>query len=323
MRAMVLTSIGNPLVAQDVPIPEPNPKQVLIQVSACGVCRTDLHIIDGDLPPCKLPLIPGHQIIGHVVKQGTHVKNTLEGNRVGVPWLGGSCQRCEYCLSGKENLCDQALYTGYQIDGGYAEYCVADASFVLPVAKHFPDLDATPLLCAGLIGYRALRLAGKAKTIGFYGFGSSAHILIQVVRAKGGQVFAFTHKKDFALKLGAAWAGGIEEKPPALMDAAIIFAPVGTLIPLALQAVKKGGSIVCAGIHMSDIPSFPYRLLWEERILRSVANLTREDGKEFLDLAPKIPIHTEVVVYPLEHANQALKDLRDGRISGTAVLKIN
>ncbi len=327
MKAMVLTEINKLLVLKEIPKPQPNSEQVLIKVIACGICRTDLHIIDGELPHPKLPLVLGHQIVGTVEKVGEKVTHIRVGDRVGVPWLGGCCGTCEYCRSGQENLCSQALYTGYHIDGGFAEYCVAASRFVLPLPKSYSDLQTAPLLCAGLIGFRALRMAGKAQRIGFYGFGSSAHILTQVVREKGGEVYAFTKKGDiekqeFAKKLGAVWAGGSEEKPPSLLDAAIIFAPIGSLIPLALQAVKKGGTVVCAGIHMSDIPSFSYDELWGERILRSVANLTRKDGEDFLALAPTIPVQTEVHSYPFEDINVAINDLRNGRFSGSAVLKI-
>lgn len=322
MRAMVLSEVKHPLELQNIPIPQPKPHQVLIKISVCAVCRTDLHVIDGDLPSPKLPLIPGHQIIGTIASLGNEVHSFQKGERVGVPWLGGTCQHCEYCLSGRENLCDHALYTGYQMDGGYAEYCVADARFIFPIPAAYTDEHAAPLLCAGLVGYRALRMTGEAKRIGFYGFGSSAHLITQVVSYRGGEVYAFTRKKEFAKKMGAIWAGTIEESAPQPLDAAIVFAPVGAFIPIALKAVKKGGTVVSAGIHMSDIPSFPYKLLWEERVLRSVANLTRQDGEEFLALAPRIPIHTETTLYPLESANQALDDLRNDRLSGTALLMI-
>jgi alcohol dehydrogenase, propanol-preferring len=328
MRAMLLTEMGKPLELREIPIPQPGPKQVLIKISACAVCRTDLHVVDGELPSPKLPLVLGHQIVGHITQLGAQVKTLQIGERVGVPWLGGSCGVCDYCRSGNENLCDNAVYTGYHIDGGYAEYCVANADYIFPIPPSYPDLEAAPLLCGGLIGYRCLRMTQGAKRIGFFGFGASAHLLTQVVTYNKGEVYAFTRRGDskgqaFAKKLGAVWAGSSEEKPSLPLDAAIIFAPVGPLVPLALQAVKKGGIVVCAGIHMSDIPSFPYRILWEERILRSVANLTRKDGEEFLALAPKIPIKTEVNLYPLEKANQALDDLRHGRFSGTAVICID
>ncbi len=325
MRAMVLKEVGKPLELCEVEKPKPGSNQVLLKVLACGVCRTDLHILDGELKAPKLPLILGHQIVGEVAEIGANVQNFKKGDRVGVPWLGKSCGKCEYCLAGQENLCDNALYTGYQIDGGYAEYCVADANFIFPIPPGYSEEKAAPLLCAGLIGYRALRLTQNAKKIGFFGFGSSAHLLTQVVTYQGGEVYAFTRKGDtegqaFAKKLGAVWAGSSEDSPPTPLDAAIIFAPVGALVPLALKAVKKGGSVVSAGIHMSDIPSFPYSILWEERILRSVANLTRRDGEEFLALAPQIPIGTEINRYPLDKANEAIEDLRHGRIRGSAVL---
>lgn len=327
MKAMVLTEVGKPLELTEVEIPTPGPKQVLIKIAACGICRTDLHVVDGELPQPKLPLIPGHQIVGYVVEVGTEVKGIRIGERVGLPWLGGSCGHCEYCRHGKENLCSQALYTGYQINGGFAEYCVADYRFIFRLPKHYSNIHVAPLLCAGLIGYRALSMTEGAKKIGFYGFGASAHLLIQIVNHQGGEVYAFTkkghlHGQEFAKKLGAVWAGDSNEEPPSPLDAAIIFAPVGSLVPQALKSVKKGGSVICAGIHMSDIPSFPYHLLWEERILRSVANLTRKDGEEFFALISKIPLNIEVAIYPLENANEALSDLRLGRFNGAAVLSI-
>lgn len=325
---MVLTKPHAPLELQEVDKPIPGPHQVLIRVSVCGICRTDLHIIDGELEAPTLPLIPGHQIVGTVEATGSEVTKLPVGTRVGVPWLGGSCGTCEYCKANKENLCTHALYTGYQINGGFAEYCVTDHRFTFPIPAHYPDLQAAPLLCAGLIGFRALRMTGKAQKIGFYGFGSSAHILIQVMTHRDGEVYAFTKPGDikgqeFAKSLGATWAGNSEEVPPSTLDAAIIFAPDGNLIPTALKAVKKGGTVVCAGIHMSDIPSFPYSLLWNEKTLCSVANLTRKDGEDFLKLAPSIPIETEVSAYPLEKANEALDDLRMGRVNGAAALEIN
>lgn len=328
MRAMILNEIKKPLELQEVPIPVIGPEQVLIKIGACGVCRTDLHIIDGELTSAKLPLILGHQIVGKIEKTGKNVTSIKVGSRVGVPWLGGSCKKCEFCKSGRENLCEKALYTGYQIDGGYAEYCVAQARNTFLIPNAYSDIHAAPLLCSGLIGFRALRLAGNIGRIGFYGFGSSAHLLTQVVNYKGGEVYAFTKRGDiegqeFAKKMGAAWSGDTDEEPPYLLDAAIIFAPVGSLIPLALKSVKKGGTVVCAGIHMSDIPSFPYHLLWEERIIRSVANLTHKDGEDFLALAPLIPVKTEVNLYPLEKTNEALENLRYGRFSGSAVIKIS
>lgn len=327
MKAMVLTEAGKPLELTEMEIPTPAPKQVLIKIAACGICRTDLHVVDGELPKPELPLIPGHQIVGYVAEVGTEVKGVRVGERVGLPWLGGSCGQCDYCRHGQENLCSQALYTGYQINGGYAEYCVADYRFIFRLPKHYSNIHVAPLLCAGLIGYRALSMVDGAKKIGFYGFGASAHLLIQIVKHQGGEVYAFTkkghlHGQEFAKKLGAIWAGDSDEEPPSSLDAAIIFAPVGALVPQALKCVRKGGSVICAGIHMSDIPSFPYHLLWEERILRSVANLTRKDGEEFFALISKIPLNIEVTIYPLERANEALTDLRLGRFNGAAVLSI-
>lgn len=326
MRAMLLNAPGSPLQETDLPRPQPGPGEVLIRIHACGVCRTDLHIVDGELPRPKLPLIPGHQIVGTVEAVGSDGSAQFPiGTRVGVPWLGSTCQHCAYCQSGRENLCDDALFTGYQLDGGYAEYTVANEQFCFPIPAGYPDSQAAPLLCAGLIGYRSLTLAGTAHRLGLYGFGAAAHIIIQVARHQGRRVFAFTREGDregqrFAYDLGAVWAGSSKELPPEPLDAAIIFAPVGALVPAALKAIVKGGTVVCAGIHMSDIPSFPYQLLWGERVLRSVANLTRQDGEEFLALAPQIPIQTEVTVYPLAAANQALADLRNGQIHGAAVL---
>ena len=325
MRAMVLEAPGQPLRAMDIPIPTPSPTQVLIQIHACGICRTDLHVVDGELTEPKLPLIPGHQIVGTVVAMGERVERFTLGERVGVPWLGSTCHQCRYCQSGRENLCDQAQYTGYQLDGGYAEYTVALAPFCFTIPADYPDLQAAPLLCAGLIGYRALKMTGDAKRLGFYGFGAAAHILIQVARYQGRQVFAFTRPGDsegqqFARDLGAVWAG--DGPPPQELDAAIIFAPAGELVPKALHAVAKGGTVVCAGIHMSDIPSFPYAILWGERVLRSVANLTRQDGEEFLTLAPQIPIQTAVEPFALSQANEALEALRRGKIRGAAVLVV-
>jgi propanol-preferring alcohol dehydrogenase len=298
---------------------------VLIRVRACGVCRTDLHVLDGELTSPKLPLVLGHEIVGTVVEAGPGVEHIREGDRVGVPWLGWTCGICLYCLSGRENLCVRARFTGYQIDGGYAEYTVANERFCFPIPPFFTDVEAAPLLCAGLIGYRALRLAGDAPRLGLYGFGAAAHIAIQVARHRGQQVFAFTKPGDtegqqFARGLGAAWAGGSDMLPPEPLDAALIFAPVGALVPAALAATAKGGSVVCAGIHMSDIPSFPYRILWEERVVRSVANLTRQDGDAFLAIAPQIPVRTITVPLPLADANEALSRLRESRIEGAAVL---
>lgn len=327
MRAMLLEAPGQPLRAADLSVPAPKPTQVSIRVHACGVCRTDLHIVDGELTHPKLPLVLGHQIVGTVVEVGSEVKEFKQGDRVGVPWLGSTCHHCGYCTSGRENLCDRAQFTGYQLDGGYAEYTVADEHFCFPIPAGYPDLQAAPLLCAGLIGYRSYRMAGEGERLGFYGFGAAAHILIQVARYQGRKVYAFTRPGDaqgqqFARDLGAEWAGGSDESPPQPLDAAIIFAPAGQLVPAALQAVAKGGIVVCAGIHMSDIPSFPYKLLWEERVIRSVANLTRQDGQEFLALAPQIPIRTQVEAFPLEEANRALASLRSGKIQGAAVLLV-
>ncbi len=328
MRAMVLESVGAPLRATELPLPEPGPGQVLLRVRACAVCRTDLHVVDGELPDPKLPLIPGHQIVGTVEGAGEGVERFAAGDRVGVPWLGYTDGTCRYCRAGRENLCDGARFTGYQIDGGYAGYTVADHRFCFPIPDGYPDLQAAPLLCAGLIGYRSLRVAGDAERLGLYGFGAAAHIIAQVARHGGREVFAFTSPGDeeaqaFARELGAVWAGGSDEAPPEELDAAIIFAPVGALVPAALRAVAKGGAVVCAGIHMSDVPSFPYDVLWGERSVRSVANLTRRDGEEFLELAPKVPVRTEVVPFPLERANEALDALRGGEIRGAAVLVVD
>ncbi len=303
--------------AAEVPDPAPGPGQVLLEVSTCGVCRTDLHVIDGELPDAKLPLVPGHQIVGR----------TEDGRRLGVPWLGWTCGECRYCRSGRENLCDQARFTGYHLDGGYAERAVADERFCFELPEDYPDLEVAPLLCAGLIGYRSLRMAGDAERLGLYGFGASAHIVAQVARHEGRRVFAFTKTGDedgqtFARELGAEWAGGSDERPPEELDAAILFAPAGELVPAALAAVGKGGVVVCAGIHMSDIPSFPYELLWGERAVRSVANLTRADGEEFLALAPRVPVRVQVEAFPLAEANEALERLRAGRLRGAAVLTI-
>ena len=325
MRAMVLQSVGEPLRAAEVPGPEVGPEGVLIRVRACAVCRTDLHVVDGELPHPKVPLIPGHQIVGTVEEVGERVERFAPGDRVGVPWLGYTDGECRYCRTGRENLCDNARFTGYQIDGGYAEYASADHRFCFSIPEGYPDLQAAPLLCAGLIGYRSLRMAGDAERLGLYGFGASAHIIIQVAVHEGRRVFAFTRGGDevgqrFARELGAAWAGGSDERPPEELDAAIIFAPVGALVPAALRAVAKGGVVVCAGIHMSDIPTFPYEILWGERVVRSVANLTRRDGEEFLALAPGVPVRTEVTSFPLERANDALAALRRGEIRGAAVL---
>ena len=327
MRAMVLEAQGKPLELKDIPVPVPGPRQVLVQVHTCAVCRTDLHVVDGDLTRPKLPLVPGHEIVGTVVDMGGDVSLLQKGQRVGIPWLGETCGTCRFCATGRENLCDHARFTGYQMDGGYAEYAVADERFCFPIPEGYPDLQAAPLMCAGLIGYRSLRMAGDAKTLGFYGFGAAAHILIQVARHQDRRVFAFTREGDtagqrFARDLGAEWAGPSTESPPEPLDAAIIFAPVGPLLPLALEAVDKGGTVVCAGIHMTDIPSFPYSILWEERSIKSVANLTREDGVAFMALAPRVPVRTTVTPYPLAEANRALEDLRDGKLHGAAVLVV-
>ena len=328
MRAMVLDSPGRPLRLDEVPEPEPTPEQVLLRVHACAVCRTDLHVVDGELPDPKLPLIPGHQIVGTVEEVGALANRFSVGDRVGVPWLGYTDGTCRYCLAGRENLCDAARFTGYQLDGGYAAYASAHQRFCLPLPEGYPDLQAAPLLCAGLIGYRSLTATGEAERLGLYGFGASAHITAQVAAHQGRKVFAFTRDGDeegqaFARELGAVWAGGSGEGPPEELDAAIIFAPVGALVPTALRAVAKGGVVVCAGIHMSDIPSFPYEILWGERVVRSVANLTRKDGEEFLVLAPKVPVRTEVASFPLEEANEALKALHGGEIRGAAVLVVD
>jgi propanol-preferring alcohol dehydrogenase len=325
MRAQVLTAAGRPLAAAELPAPRPGPQQVLITVRACAVCRTDLHIVDGELPDPKLPLVPGHEIIGTVVEKGESVDRFAVGDRVGVPWLGWTCGVCEYCRSGRENLCDRAQFTGYQIDGGYAELTVADQRYCFAIDPRYGDVEAAPLMCAGLIGYRTLRMAGDAPLIGIYGFGAAAHIVAQVARHQGRRLFAFTRPGDvaaqqFARSLGAEWAGGSDQSPPEPLDAALIFAPAGALVPAALAATKKGGTVVSGGIHMSDIPSFPYRILWEERVLRSVANLTRRDAEEFLALAPAAGVRTETVTYPLARANDALADLRNGALQGAAVL---
>lgn len=325
MRCMLLDAPRRPLRPAEVERPEPGPGQVLIRVAACAVCRTDLHVVDGELPEPKLPLIPGHEIVGRVEALGAGLEGPAPGSRVGVPWLGWTCGECEYCRSGRENLCPRARFTGYTLDGGYAEHTLADARFCLALPERGGDAEIAPLLCAGLIGYRSLRRAGDPRRIGFYGFGAAAHIAIQVARAEGRSVYAFTRPgdgaaQDFARKLGAAWAGGSDAAPPEPLDAAIIFAPVGALVPQALRAVAPGGCVVCGGIHMSDIPAFPYRLLWMERSLSSVANLTRRDGEEFFALAARTPIRTEIRRYPLASANEALADLREGRVQGAAVL---
>jgi propanol-preferring alcohol dehydrogenase len=325
MEAMVLDKAKTPLRAAKLPISKPGPHQVLIKVAACGVCRTDLHVFDGELDHPKLPLVLGHEIVGHIEALGEGVEDFTIGMRVGVPWLGYTDGTCFYCREGRENLCDHPRFTGYQIDGGYAQYTVADARYVFPIPEGYSNAEAAPLLCAGLIGYRSLKLAGPGKRLGIYGFGAAAHIVAQVARYEGREVYAFTRPgdsraQDFARELGAVWIGGSDEMPPEPLDAAIIFAPAGALVPAALRAVRKGGVVVCGGIHMSDIPSFPYEILWEERVLRSVANLTRDDAREFLALAPKVPVKTTVVPMPLASANDALKRLREGELTGAAVL---
>jgi propanol-preferring alcohol dehydrogenase len=325
MRAMVLDAPGRPLRAVEAADPEPAPGQLGIAVRACGVCRTDLHVVDGELSEPTLPLVPGHQIVGEVVARGDGVERFEPGARVGVPWLGYTCGECRYCRSGRENLCGRARFTGYQLDGGYAERAVADERFCFELPEGYPDLRAAPLLCAGLIGYRALRMAGDGERLGVYGFGASAHIVCQVARHQGRRVFAFTRAGDtsaqsFARDLGAEWAGDALGPPPEELDAAIIFAPVGELVPAALRAVARGGTVVCAGIHMSEIPALPYELLWGERTLRSVANLTRADGEEFMALARRVPVRIEVEAHPLVAANEALARLRAGEVRGAAVL---
>jgi alcohol dehydrogenase, propanol-preferring len=325
MRAMILDSPGTPLRLAEIPAPEPAARQVLVRVHACAVCRTDLHVVDGELPDPKLPLVIGHQIVGTVIGVGSEVSSCRHTVRVGIPWLGHTCGHCRFCLEGKENLCPQARFTGYHLDGGFAEMAVADERYCFPIPEGYPDIQAAPLLCAGLIGYRAYRMSGTASRLAFFGFGAAAHILIQVARHHGKSVIAFTRPGDlqsqsFARALGAVWAGDTTQSPPESCDAAIIFAPAGELVPRALRAVEPGGVVVCAGIHMSDIPSYPYEILWGERTLRSVANLTRKDGEAFMALAPNVPVTTEVQTYPLERANDALRDLREGRINGAAVL---
>jgi propanol-preferring alcohol dehydrogenase len=325
MHAMVLAAAGRPLEARELPLREPAAGELLIKVGACGVCRTDLHVVDGELREPKLPLVPGHEIIGTVAALGSGVDGFRIGERIGIPWLGFTCGVCAFCRGGRENLCEQARFTGYQIDGGYAGYALADARYCFPVGGSYSDAEAAPLMCAGLIGYRALRKAGDPKHLGLYGFGAAAHIVAQLARHEGRTVFAFVRSGDepamaFARTLGAAWAGPSDALPPEPLDAAIIFAPVGWLVPAALRTLRPGGRVVCAGIHMSPIPSFPYDILWQEREIVSVANLTRRDGEEFLALAPKVPIRTTVQPYPLAAANRALTDLREGRVTGAAVL---
>ena len=325
MRAMVLERPGRPLEMRERPVPKPGPGEILIAVAACGVCRTDLHVVDGELTRPKLPIVPGHEIVGRVVEAGEGVSAFPVGVRVGVPWLGSTCGTCPYCRAGRENLCDAPLFTGYTRDGGYATHTIADARFCFPLEGESEDAALAPLLCAGLIGWRSYRMAGEGAALGLYGFGAAAHILAQVAVWQGRRIFAFTRvgdkaAQDFARSLGAVWAGGSDQLPGEPLDAAIIFAPAGALVPAALRAVKKGGRVVCGGIHMSDIPSFPYALLWEERQVMSVANLTREDAREFLAVAPRAGVHCEVTRYPLARANEALADLREGRLQGAAVL---
>jgi alcohol dehydrogenase, propanol-preferring len=322
---MVLDAAGTPLRLADLPEPEVGPEEILLGVRACGVCRTDLHVVDGELPEPKLPLVPGHEVVGTVIAAGSAVERFRVGDRVGVPWLGWTCGVCGFCRSGRENLCARARFTGYQRDGGYAEMILADQRYAFAIPAEYADQEAAPLLCAGLIGYRALRMAGDAEHLGLYGFGAAAHIIAQVARFEGRRVYAFSRPGDaaaqgFARELGAAWAGSSEELPPQPLDAALIFAPVGALVPAALRATAKGGTVVCAGIHMSDIPAFPYRLLWGERVVRSVANLTRRDGDEFFALAPKAGVRTTIETFPLARANDALGRLRRGELLGAAVL---
>jgi propanol-preferring alcohol dehydrogenase len=328
MRAMILEQVGKPLAPRDCLVPEPQGRQVQLQVLACAVCRTDLHVVDGELANPKLPLIMGHEIVGRVTRLGESASLLSVGQRVGVPWLGWTCGECSFCLAGKENLCPRARFTGYTVDGGYAEFTVADERYCVPIPESYSDTDAAPLLCAGLIGYRSLVRAGDAKRLGIYGFGAAAHIVTQVARYQGRSVYAFARPGDeaaqrFAKELGSAWAGGSDQRPPEELDAAIIFAPVGALVPAALAAVRKGGMVVCGGIHMSDIPSFPYNLLWGERSVSSVANLTRMDAAEFMEIAPKVPVRTTTQRFALEQANEALRRLRSGKLQGAAVLMCN
>lgn len=329
MQAMVLEKAGTPLQLQEVPLPSPGSDQILLKVLACGVCRTDLHILDGELEHPKLPLVMGHQIVGRLVGKGANVQRFQTGDRIGVPWLGYTDGSCQFCLRGQENLCDNPLFTGYTIDGGFSQYTVADQRYCFSLPEGYSDLEVAPLLCAGMIGYRTYRLAGEHNEhLGIYGFGAAGHITAQIAIHKGQQVYAFTRPGDtkaqeFARRIGAVWAGDSTQQPPEQLDAALIFAPVGSLIPAALRATVKGATVVSGGIHMSDIPAFPYDLLWNERQIRSVANLTRQDGEEFLSIAPQVPVHTEVKSYPLEEANQALDDLRSGELQGAAVLIID
>jgi propanol-preferring alcohol dehydrogenase len=325
MQAMVLDAPGMPLAPRMLPRPQPGAGELLVEVAACAVCRTDLHVVDGELTKPKLPIVPGHEIVGRIVASGQGAERYAVGQRVGIPWLGWTCGECRYCRSGQENLCPKARFTGYQRDGGYAEFVVADARYCFPLPDAYADAEAAPLLCAGLIGYRSLRMCGDAERLGIYGFGAAAHIVAQVARYQGRRLFAFTRAGDaaaqaFAKGLGAEWTGGSEEPSPEELDAAIIFAPVGGLVPAALRAVRPGGVVVCGGIHMSDIPAFPYAILWGERRLVSVANLTRRDAEEFLAVAPKVPVRTTIETMPLAHANEALSRLREGRLTGAAVL---
>jgi propanol-preferring alcohol dehydrogenase len=328
MRAMVLEKVGAPIVLRDVPKPKPGRGQLLVRVTACGVCRTDLHIVDGELPSPKLPLILGHQIVGRVEQLGEGVNGFSKDDRIGIPWLGWTDGDCAYCRSNRENLCDHAKFTGYNIDGGYAEFTVADARYCFHLPSEYDDVEVAPLLCAGMLGYRSYRKTGDAKRLGIYGFGNAAHLIAQVAVYEGKEIYAFTRPGDNpgqeeARSLGATWAGGSDETPPEKLDAAIIFAPVGALVPIALKNLAKGGAVVCGGIHMSDIPSFPYVDLWNERVISSVANLTRHDGEEFLKIAPRVPVKTKVEIFPLEEANTALEEFRSGKLSGNAVLKIS
>ncbi len=325
MQAMVLDASGGPLRRAELPRPSPGPGQILVRVRACGVCRTDLHILDGDLAEPKLPVVLGHQIVGNVGALGSGVDGVAIGDRVGLPWLGWTCGECRYCRSGRENLCERARFTGYQLDGGYAEFAVADARYAFPIPSGYADVQAAPLLCAGALGYRSLRLAGEAERLGLYGFGAAAHIVAQVARYQSRRLFVFTREGDeegqrSARELGAEWAGGSTQRPPEELDAAIVFAPAGELVPQALRATAPGGTVVCGEIHMSNIPSFPYEVLWRERVLRSVANLTRQDAREFLRLAPKVPVQTRVTAFPLEQANEVLETMRAGKIRGSLVL---
>ena len=327
MRAMIFEKAGKPLSLRELPVPDPGPGEAQLEVQACAVCRTDLHVVDGELQNPKLPLIIGHEIVGRVTRLGKGVRRLRAGDRVGVPWLGWTCGKCFYCRSGSENLCDLARFTGYTIDGGYADFTVADERFCVPIPDSYSDVSAAPLLCAGLIGYRSLARTGDAKRLGIYGFGAAAHIIAQVALYQGRSIYAFTRPGDhdaqeFARRIGAIWVGGSDERPPEELDAAIIFAPVGALVPAALEAVRKGGVVVCGGIHMSDIPSFSYDLLWGERAICSVANLTRRDAEEFMRIAPQVPVRTETQTFRLEQANEALDRLRSGKLEGAAVLRI-